>query len=1512
MHTKSILLAALVLISGLLMSAQAADPSLLAWYQLEDNADDSSDYGNHATARGGPQYIDGLSGYGRAMSFDGADDYLDTGRILLANVSEFTMAGWVSAGNSGSNRIGLFGQNDIIEMGFNGGNASIWTPAAGTTQTAWPFEDYTWHYIAVVADASSMKIYFDGELAVTGGGAADYGTGTFNFNIGGGGIWDDAGNWFLGNMDEVRVYDRALPEPEIAALAVHHEATAPIPADGSSVGAISDGSNVFLILDYTPSPEAIEHRGYFADNYDDVANRRSTAYLGTPTPWPTPDRAFVVGYDNDDYITNAFARQPLEIGKTYYWCVDEWDGVNTYGGDVWSFTVMPQEAWGPSPADGEKLVPSEPQTTLSWKLGDLDTQNHSLSFVLYWGTDQAALEAATTGGITIPGGTMIAGETKSTVVTGLPAETEIFWRIDTKRMLMQGSFPTYTTKGVVWGFTTGPKGSGFILREWWLGIPTGDLVSILTSHPRFPDDPNGSELLSMFEGPTNFMQDQTYGSRIHGWLNVIESGDYTFWIASDNQGELWLSTDEDPSNAVMVADTSGGNNWAPVRGWEDPDVHPSVPIRLEGGGMYYISALHKEGNGGDNLAVAWSGPDSGNELEVIPGRHLKSFVALWPHRPVPGDGQLHVPLSTTLSWTAGIDEDAGVPHATQRVYLGTDANAVRDADTTSFEYKGDPTGPNQYTPGPASLDYYQRYYWRIEGVEAGGKVRSGPVWSFKVTYNPALVVDPNLVGWWQFDDGSGAVAGDSSGYGNDGDLRGDPQWVAGYSNSALAFDGVDDYVEVPHSEALTVDNEVTVMAWINAERLSGPGGAAWQGILAKSNSPRSYSLYTTPAGPLHFSTAGQGSTSTLPVLTDEWVHVTAMVIGGMHRYYINGEFAGEGAADIVLPGDADDDPVVIGDSPEADREFLGLIDDVRIYNCALSEGEVVQIMRGNLAWAWNPNPANLATDVGMTPVLTWTPGDYAPAPPTNGHYVYFGADDPANMALVTNPPQPQSLNSYAPGELALDTTYYWAVDEANTASGVDAGRVWSFTTTNNLLIDDMETYTEWRIADNNIFEVWVDGMGNCKGSGNGTGANVFESPGDGVGGFQAMQFNYDNDGMVLNPCLEVPVEEPRSHYYSKAAAEVGNLPSGIGSNWTIGGVKALSLMFYGTTDNALESMWVKLTDTSNNSFKVLYGTGPGESLAHMEEMSWHEWDIALADFTGVDLASIKSMAIGVGDEGTAIPGGSGTLYFDEIRLYAPRCMPMKAKPAADFDDNCIVDYRDAAAMFDSWLAQYIPETAWGGVWQGTDIGAVDPAGSFFELPDGSLSITADGNDIWNLADAFYYVYQPLWGDGQLTVRVTDIGGPSTNDWRKAGVMIRETLDANSPHAFMAISAGGGGGEAFQWRPVRGEGSISSHTATGIEPPTCVRIVRSGDFFRGFYYSDGRWIQQGDAVTIPMSQNVYIGMAVTSHSNGELCTATFDRECSAEFLPADLFDDNVINFIDYAVLMTQWLDEVLWP
>src|SRR3990172_2753726 len=289
---------AFVLALGLCSVSAGADASLIGWYQFEGNANDSSDYGNHGTAYGSPVWVAGPPSRGGVLQFDGANDYVGIGEILLANVSQFTMAGWVSAGNASGSGIGLFGQNDVIEAGFMNGNAEIWTSASGTTTTPWSFAPLTWHHVAYVANSTSIKIYLDGELAVTGSCAANYGTSTYNFNIGGGGVWDAAGNWFSGQMDDVRVYNRALSDAEVELLAVRYEAIDPVPADGASVGAWVWEENVYMMLYYTPGPFATTHTAYFSDVEQDVIDRDAAHCLGSVPPWPEADPdAFVVGFD---------------------------------------------------------------------------------------------------------------------------------------------------------------------------------------------------------------------------------------------------------------------------------------------------------------------------------------------------------------------------------------------------------------------------------------------------------------------------------------------------------------------------------------------------------------------------------------------------------------------------------------------------------------------------------------------------------------------------------------------------------------------------------------------------------------------------------------------------------------------------------------------------------------------------------------------------------------------------------------------------------------------------------------------------------------------------------------------------------------------------------------------------------------------------------------------------------------------------------------------------------------
>ncbi|MHC4159859.1 MAG: lamin tail domain-containing protein, partial [Planctomycetota bacterium] len=172
------------------------------------------------------------------------------------------------------------------------------------------------------------------------------------------------------------------------------------------------------------------------------------------------------------------------------------------------------------------------------------------------------------------------------------------------------------------GFGDVGGGTGTILREFWTGI-VGSSVSDLTSNVNYPDNPTGSSEPTLFEAPENWADN--YGTRMQGFLHPNTSGDYTFWIASDDSSELWLSTDADPANKSMIAYVPG---WTDPHEWNKFAEQQSSSITLAAGQKYYIEALHVEGTGGDNVAVTWEGPgiSKGNP---IGGQYLSPWTGGW-------------------------------------------------------------------------------------------------------------------------------------------------------------------------------------------------------------------------------------------------------------------------------------------------------------------------------------------------------------------------------------------------------------------------------------------------------------------------------------------------------------------------------------------------------------------------------------------------------------------------------------------------------------------------------------------------------------------------------------------------------------------------------------------------------------------------------------------------------------------------------------------------------------------
>ncbi|MBW7992039.1 MAG: hypothetical protein FVQ84_18770 [Planctomycetes bacterium] len=261
----------------------------------------------------------------------------------------------------------------------------------------------------------------------------------------------------------------------------------------------------------------------------------------------------------------------------------------------------------------------------------------------------------------------------------------------------------------------GAQGTGTIMQEVWSDIG-GTNVADLTGNANYPDNPTYGEELTLFETATDVADN--FGSRVYGWLHPATSGDYTFWIATDDSSSLLLSTDDDPANAVVIAGVDG---WAPARAFDGEAGSPgdnqmSAPVSLVGGQKYYIEGIYKEGGGGDNLAVAWQGPDS-PDRDVIDGSFLSpapwNVNLLKAKDPNPADGAVDADTSS-LEWAAGPSA------ASYKVYLSTDAT-IEESELVA---------ETDLTIHLTALDIGAAYYWRVDVVEADGTVREGNVWSF--------------------------------------------------------------------------------------------------------------------------------------------------------------------------------------------------------------------------------------------------------------------------------------------------------------------------------------------------------------------------------------------------------------------------------------------------------------------------------------------------------------------------------------------------------------------------------------------------------------------------------------------------------------------------------------------------------------------------------------------------------------------------------------------------------------
>ncbi len=273
--------------------------------------------------------------------------------------------------------------------------------------------------------------------------------------------------------------------------------------------------------------------------------------------------------------------------------------------------------------------------------------------------------------------------------------------------------------------------------------------------------------------------------------------------------------------------------------------------------------------------------------------------------------------------------------------------------------------------------------------------------------------------------------------------------------------------------------------------------------------------------------------------------------------------------------------------------------------------------------ATNPTPADGAIHAATWVGLSWSPGVSAVS-----HDVYVDSDW---QAVIDGTAAVTTVTEARHGPLSLDLaqTYYWRVDEVNEAETPTTwqGPIWDFTTQKYFVVDDFESYNDLDPADpesNRIFVKWLDGYDQpTNGSVVGYENAPFCERTIVHSGGQSMPFAYDNSGTAR---------------YSEATLTL------IQQDWTEQGVATLTVWFRGDSANTAAPMYVTL-----NGSATVYHDNPDAVLADV----WTEWNIPLTDFSnqGVVLTNVNTISIGLGDRNNPQPGGSGKMYFDDIRLY---------------------------------------------------------------------------------------------------------------------------------------------------------------------------------------------------------------------------------------------------------------------
>ncbi len=851
-------------------------------------------------------YFDGLANVSDSDSGPEAIDFTDG--------EDFTMAAWFNRDTFTSDdaiiarRTGISAANNGYILYIDDATDKLTFEVSDGTdeyqlESVSTFTSTGWHHFAIVWDqdsATGSEIYIDG----IANSAADTGTignigDLSNTRVIALGAESDAGNPFDGKLDELQIYERVLAAAQIQSLYKQGQSdeTNTGASQPQGTGRLDSGLAGYWKMDDGSGTSAT-----------DSSTNANTGTLTNGPTWTTGQIGGAVSFDGTDDYIDAGDQSSLEVNGNSL-SIGGWFRIGAYPSGNRAFLITKGGA-SSSYYEYELSINGFNSNKFRFAVYNstgisayiyvdsnsvpaLNTWFHVLAI---WDKDTVSARLYFNGALentsTTTSGSLHTNRTSNFNIgrRSDSAETELTGKADEVRIYNR----VLSSDEVADLYRlTSPSGTDTSLKGYWSF--NGKDISGTTAYDRSGAGNNGT----LTNGPAVIPGKVGQALSFDGSNDYVDAGDSTLFEPSQNVTLLaWIyPTASGSYPGIITKSSSNGESLCKYS-------------------LYLYSSTRQ-------LAFAMGGNSRVSTNLIVP-------LNQWSLVAVTQDGS-----GLTL-------------------YLNGDSEAFTILSAPSYSTEsfkiGTWTGSSQMFTG--KIDEVRIYNTALTAAQIQSLYKQGQADEVNTGASQAQGtgrLDSGLAGYWKMDDGSGTSATDSSTNANTGTLTNGPTWTTGQIGGAVDFDGTNDYLTVPDSSALDMTSDVTVSAWFKAD--TWPSGYAaianknGNYILRKEITPNdNLVFYWWDGSRLRYAQSSMGSINSIS--TGVWHHIAAVAVGNAaSAIYIDGVLFGSGNGDAGAASRTLTNPLEIGGDSGAGSQFDGKIDEVRIYNRALSADEVAQLYR---------------------------------------------------------------------------------------------------------------------------------------------------------------------------------------------------------------------------------------------------------------------------------------------------------------------------------------------------------------------------------------------------------------------------------------------------------------------------------------------------------------------------------------------------------------------------------------